>query len=62
MSIYESIVQGLNEAIDYEKGCGEARTAKCNVILKESSASTDNTTILEESTTNKLQNHEPKSN
>lgn len=31
MSVYESIVQGLNEAIEYEKGLCKARTAKCTV-------------------------------
>ncbi len=31
MSVYESIIQGLNEAIEYEKGTGKARTAKCTV-------------------------------
>jgi putative transcriptional regulator len=31
MSVYESIIKGLNEAIDYEKGTGKARTTKCTV-------------------------------
>ena len=31
MSVYESILKGLNEAIEYEKGNVQARTAKCTV-------------------------------
>lgn len=31
MSVYESIITGLNEAIDYEKGKGTARVMKCTV-------------------------------
>ena len=31
MSVYESILKGLNEAIEYEKGNAPARTAKCRV-------------------------------
>lgn len=31
MSVYESIVQGLTEAIDYEKGNTEAKTATLSV-------------------------------
>lgn len=31
MSVYESIIKGLNEAIDYEKGKGTARVMKCTV-------------------------------
>jgi putative transcriptional regulator len=31
MNVYDSIVKGLNEAIDYEKGHGNARKAKCTV-------------------------------
>lgn len=31
MSVFESIVKGLNEAIEYENGKGKARTAKCTV-------------------------------
>lgn len=31
MSIYESIIKGLNEAIDYENGKGTARVTKCTV-------------------------------
>ena len=31
MGVYESIIQGLNEAIDYENGKGKARVAKCTV-------------------------------
>ena len=31
MGVYESILQGLNEAIDYEKGSGKARVANCTV-------------------------------
>lgn len=31
MNIYESIIKGLNEAIDYEKGTGTARTASCTI-------------------------------
>jgi len=31
MGVYESIIKGLNEAIDYENGKGTARVAKCTV-------------------------------
>ncbi len=31
MSVYESILQGLNEAVEYQKGKINARTAKCTV-------------------------------
>ena len=31
MSVYESIIKGLNEAIEYEKGEGKARVVKCTV-------------------------------
>ena len=31
MSVYESIIKGLNEAIDYENGKGKARVVKCTV-------------------------------
>ena len=31
MGVYESIIQGLIEAVEYEKGNGKARTAKCTV-------------------------------
>lgn len=31
MGVYESIIQGLTEAVEYEKGNGKARTAKCTV-------------------------------
>ena len=31
MSVYESIIKGLSEAVEYEKGSGKARTAKCTV-------------------------------
>lgn len=31
MSVYESIIQGLNEAIAFENGTGKARTANCTV-------------------------------
>ena len=31
MSVYESILNGLNEAIEYENGRGTARVAKCTV-------------------------------
>ena len=31
MGVYESIIKGLNEAIDFEKGKGTARVAKCTV-------------------------------
>ncbi len=31
MSVYESIITGLNEAIEYEKGKGKARVMKCTV-------------------------------
>ena len=31
MSVYESIIKGLNEAIDYEKGQGTAKVTKCTV-------------------------------
>ncbi|MCM1316402.1 MAG: helix-turn-helix domain-containing protein [Prevotella sp.] len=31
MSVYESIIQGLNEAIEYEKGTVKAKTAKLTV-------------------------------
>lgn len=31
MSVYESIIKGLNEAIEYEKGEGNARVVKCTV-------------------------------
>ena len=31
MSVYESIMKGLNEAIEYEKGEGDARVVKCTV-------------------------------
>ena len=32
MSVYESIMQGLNEAVEYEKGTGKARCEKCTVM------------------------------
>ncbi len=31
MSVYESIMTGLNEAVEYEKGKGKARVVKCTV-------------------------------
>ena len=31
MSVYESIVQGLNEAVEYEKGNLKAKAVKCTV-------------------------------
>lgn len=31
MSVYESIIKGLNEAVDYEKGKGTAKVTKCTV-------------------------------
>lgn len=31
MSVYESIIKGLNEAVEFESGKGKARTAKCTV-------------------------------
>ena len=31
MGVYESIIKGLNEAIDFETGKGKARIAKCTV-------------------------------
>jgi putative transcriptional regulator len=31
MGVYESIIQGLTEAVEYEKGNGKARTSKCTV-------------------------------
>ncbi len=31
MSVYDSIIQGLNEAIEYEKGNLSARKIKCTV-------------------------------
>ncbi|MBR4765423.1 MAG: helix-turn-helix domain-containing protein [Clostridia bacterium] len=31
MGVYESIIKGLNEAIDYENGKITARTTKCTV-------------------------------
>lgn len=31
MSVYESIMKGLNEAVEFEKGNVKARTAKCTV-------------------------------
>ena len=31
MGVYESIIKGLNEAIDYENGTGKARVTKCTV-------------------------------
>lgn len=31
MSVYESIIKGLNEAIEYENGRGSARVTKCTV-------------------------------
>ena len=31
MSVYESIMTGLNEAVEYEKGKGAARVMKCTV-------------------------------
>lgn len=31
MSVYESIMTGLNEAVEYEKGKGTARVMKCTV-------------------------------
>ena len=31
MSVYESIIKGLNEAIEYESGTGNARVVKCTV-------------------------------
>ena len=31
MSVYESIIKGLNEAIEFEKGEGNARVVKCTV-------------------------------
>ena len=32
MNVYESIVEGLQEAISYESGSGNARTVKCTDI------------------------------
>ncbi len=31
MSVYDSIIQGLNEAVEYEKGNIKVRTAQCTV-------------------------------
>ena len=31
MGVYESIIKGLNEAVDYEAGKGKARVTKCTV-------------------------------
>ena len=31
MGVYESILKGLQEAVDYENGNGEARVTKCTV-------------------------------
>lgn len=31
MSVYESILKGLNEAVEFETGKGKARTVKCVV-------------------------------
>ena len=31
MNVYESVIQGLNEAIEYEKGNLKARTVKMSV-------------------------------
>lgn len=31
MSVYKSIMTGLNEAVEYEKGKGKARVAQCTV-------------------------------
>ena len=31
MSVYESIIKGLNEAIQYENGQGKAKVTKCTV-------------------------------
>ena len=31
MGVYESIIKGLNEAVEFETGRGKARTAKCTV-------------------------------
>lgn len=31
MGVYESIIKGLNEAVDYEKGIENARVTKCTV-------------------------------
>ncbi len=31
MSVYESIITGLNEAVEYEKGKGKVRTVKLTV-------------------------------
>ena len=31
MGVYESILKGLNEAIEYEAGKGKARVTKCTV-------------------------------
>ncbi len=33
MSVYESIMQGLNEAVEYEKGNVKARTATILLLL-----------------------------
>ena len=31
MSVYESIIKGLNEAVEYENGKGKARVSRCTV-------------------------------
>lgn len=31
MNVYESIITGLNEAVEYEKGSGKARVIRCTV-------------------------------
>lgn len=31
MSVYDSIIQGLKEAVDYENGKSEAKSVKCTV-------------------------------
>ena len=31
MSVFKSIVKGLNEAVEYESGKGKARVARCTV-------------------------------
>lgn len=41
MSVYESIMQGLNEAVEYEKGNIKAKTAKFSVAPLPDIESTD---------------------
>ena len=31
MGVYESIIKGLNQAVEYEQGKGKARVTKCTV-------------------------------